>query len=90
MIFEGSRYANAPVLRVKDHDGVTRPAIYWDPFDSSTKFLYHTVIEGDRLDLLAFRYYRNAELWWFIANANPEVFYPEDLEPGQILRIPQA
>lgn len=44
---------------------------------------------GDRLDLLAFQYYGDVELWWVISQAN-------DIEPGTLnvvpgiqLRIPQ-
>ena len=45
---------------------------------------------GDRLDLLANRYYGNAELWWIIAQANGikgfTVLYSKNFK-GQ-LRIP--
>lgn len=43
----------------------------------------------DRLDLLAYRYYNDATLWWIIAMANNNstkgFMYPE---PGTQLRIP--
>ena len=43
----------------------------------------------DRLDLLAYRYYNDATLWWVIAMANNNstkgLMYPE---PGTQLRIP--
>jgi len=43
----------------------------------------------DRLDLLAYRYYNDATLWWIIAMANNNstkgLMYPE---PGTQLRIP--
>ena len=43
----------------------------------------------DRLDLLAYRYYNDATLWWLIAMANNNstkgLMYPE---PGTQLRIP--
>jgi hypothetical protein len=45
---------------------------------------------GDRLDLLANRYYLDPTLWWIIPSANPELstdsFY---LTPGIQLRIPK-
>ncbi len=88
MIFEGSRYERSKVLRVQDSKGVFHPTLYTDLQVDSSKFIRHTVIAGDRMDSLAFYYYRNAELWWFIAEANPEVFYPDDLVPGSVLRIP--
>jgi hypothetical protein len=43
----------------------------------------------DRLDLLAYRYYNDATLWWIIAMANNNstkgLMYPK---PGTQLRIP--
>lgn len=90
MIFQGSRYDGVPVLRAIGADGVSRPTVFGDVTDLSRRFLHHTVIEGDRIDTISFRYYGDPLLWWYIADANPEVFYPEDLQPGQSLRIPQG
>jgi copper chaperone CopZ len=39
----------------------------------------HTVREGDRLDLLAYKYYGDATRWWLISDANPEQLFPTDL-----------
>ena len=39
----------------------------------------HTVREGERLDLLAFKYYGDPTRWWQISDANPEEPYPPDL-----------
>ena len=39
----------------------------------------HTVRDGDRLDLLAFKYYGDPARWWQIADANPEFEFPSDL-----------
>jgi len=47
------------------------------------------VKQGDRLDLLANRFYRDSRLWWLIAEANPDYLYPDDLlEPGRQIIIP--
>lgn len=90
MIFEGSRYQGTPLLRVQAADGVIRPTSFGDVTDLSRRYLHHTVVDGDRMDSLAQRYFNNPLLWWYIADANPEVFYPDDLEPGTVLRIPQG
>jgi len=42
--------------------------------------------EGDRLDNLAFQYYGNPALWWFIARANGLVTM--NVPAGTQLRIP--
>ena len=45
---------------------------------------------GERLDLLAWKYYQDPELWWIISAANPELRKDSlYLEPGIQLRIPQ-
>lgn len=92
MIFENSRYENDVVIRVRDAAKVSHPAIYVDPFVDERDFTFtlYTVTEGERLDLLAAEFYGDSELWWLIARANPEVFYPENIEYGTILRIPDA
>jgi hypothetical protein len=56
--------------------------------DSFTLLAEHVVVEGDRPDLLAFRYLGSADPWWRIADANP-VFDPRELTatPGRLVRI---
>ena len=51
--------------------------------------ILHTVVVGERLDLLAFRYYNDSGLWWIISRANgldPSIISPE---VGLELKIPQ-
>lgn len=44
---------------------------------------------GDRLDLLAFEYYKDTNKWFLIAAANPDLQISSlYLEPGIQLRIP--
>jgi nucleoid-associated protein YgaU len=48
----------------------------------------HKVVAGDRLDLLAARYFGDPFQYWRIVDANP-AFTPEQLlEPGRELIIP--
>jgi len=49
---------------------------------------YHQVMDGDRIDLLAHRFYGDPVLWWVIAVANDIELVPTDLSVGDILRIP--
>ena len=44
---------------------------------------------GDRLDLLADKYYQDVELWWVIAQANAVGKGSLNITPGTNLRIPQ-
>jgi phage tail protein X len=52
--------------------------------------LQHRVAAGDRLDLLAARYFGDAQAGWRIADANPCLSPDELLEPGRVLFIPRG
>lgn len=87
MIGPDSRYA-ACILYV---DGSveflgTRPRIDTSPKPDDT---FHTVVEGDRIDLIAYRYFGDAGLWWIVCDYN-DIFFPLELEPGKALRIPSV
>lgn len=91
MIYAHSRYQTSQLIFVVDGEGEPRHIVDFPPprplAFSATR---HVVREFDRLDLLAAQYYGDPELWWVLAEANPEVFYPEDIPPGTSLRIPSA
>jgi len=57
------------------------------PLSETDRYVVTTV--GDRLDLLAYNYYRDTGLWWIIAAANNNItkgsLFPA---PGTQLRIP--
>ncbi len=46
---------------------------------------------GDRLDSLAYQFYKDVRLWWIIANANPTNVKRDGygLKPNIEIRIPQ-
>jgi hypothetical protein len=51
----------------------------------------HTIEEVDRLDHLAYKYYKQPRKWWRICDANPEFMSPQALlgkEPIVIERFP--
>lgn len=51
--------------------------------------VFHTVREGDRLDLLSYRYFGQAELWWIICDYN-DISFALDVAAGRVLRIPSS
>lgn len=59
-----------------------------DPVPEADTDSGYTVVGGDRIDLLAHRFYGDATLWWFIAVANDLELLPVDLDYGDVLRIP--
>jgi hypothetical protein len=52
--------------------------------------IYIEVRDGDRLDNLAYQYYRDVTLWWVIAQANNIGKGSMYIEPGQRIRFPSA
>lgn len=51
--------------------------------------IYIYVNSGDRLDLLASKYYGDVTFWWVIADANPGTFKGSfNILPGTRIRIP--
>ncbi len=61
------------------------------PVSDNDQFIYPRF--GERLDLLAHRFYGDVTLWWVIAKANGlkgKVFVPQDTEiriPGNISKV---
>jgi nucleoid-associated protein YgaU len=90
MIVQGSRYADlvASAYTVTTGDGRQErvlPIRFLPPTPATFR---HAIGPGDRLDLLASRYYGNPEKFWLIADAN-DALDPEDLlEPGLAVLIP--
>jgi hypothetical protein len=89
MIFKGSRYEKVGVMQVTDARGRTITALKIRFVPPTPAGFRHTVTTSDRLDLMAYRYYRNPEKFWLIGDANDELD-PEELirEPGRRVLIP--
>lgn len=82
-----NRYDNTSVL-VKNYRPYYKSKFYPNiPLSESDVYVITTA--GDRLDSLAYNYYRDSTLWWIIAMANNNItkgaLYPT---PGTQLRIP--
>ena len=85
MIGKQSRYASS-ILYV---DGEVEFLGSRKPIDTTPREdeRFHTIVEGDRVDILAYRYLGNPELWWIICDYN-EIAFPIELPQGAVLRIP--
>ena len=91
MITADSRYVGAVITTASGPDGETRQEMRAAfPRSRVISYTYHRVIEGERIDVLAHRTYGKATLWWRIADANPEILDWYDVEPGTIIRLPNA
>jgi len=84
-----ARYDNKTILKTSQNVPYFKGKFYPNiPLSENDIYVITTV--GDRLDYLAYTYYRDSELWWIIAVANNNVtngfLFPI---PGTQLRIPQ-
>jgi nucleoid-associated protein YgaU len=51
--------------------------------------VYLVTVQGDRLDLIAYTYYKDSTLWWVISMVNNDITFGSMFpEPGTQLRIP--
>ena len=55
-------------------------------FNDGDKFIFP--IDGERLETLAYRYYKDTTLWWIIAQANNIRDGSFGLKPDKQIRIP--
>ena len=89
MIAPSSRYAGLDIATVS-LDGrdvrYLRRRFLPDP-DGLFSLARHVVVDGDRLDNLAARYFADPEQFWQIADANAAVRPEELCTVGRVLRI---
>jgi hypothetical protein len=83
-----ARYDNSTILTTSDNKPYIKGKQYPNiPLSETDTYVITTI--GDRLDYLAYNYYRDSELYWIIAAANNNVtkgsLFPI---PGTQLRIP--
>ena len=74
--------------KVRKNGQVYYRSTYFANIPTSADDIYVITQYGDRLDLLAYQYYGNASLWWYIARANNmfTLNIPENIQ----LRIPSS
>ena len=88
MIFKGSRYDKTPVDQVTLANGQRVSALGIRFIPPTRAGYYHTFAAGERLDTLAYNFYRNPEKFWLIADANTEMDAEDLMQPGRQLLIP--
>ena len=81
------RYRNTKIFRDKNGKRYYRPTIVPNiPLRDSDLFIYPKV--GDRLELLAHKFYGDSNLWWIIAKANELTNGMIGLSSEKKIRIP--
>ena len=84
-----SRYKNTKSLVDKNNRNYKANTEY-PKFPIKVNDIYYGTTQGDRLDLLASRFYQDVTKWWVIAEANNLEVLSYDLKPGIQLRIPKT
>lgn len=82
-----SRYTNIDINKTDSGKLYRRNAIYPN-VPVTEDDIYVIATAGDRYDTLARQFYRDASLWWIIANANNHQRASLNVTPGVQLRIP--
>lgn len=89
-ILRDSRYENEYVF----YDDADPEKDFIDPIretqfgESGESDYLIKVVEGMRLDVLAYENYGSPSLQWVIMDANPSLSDPTDIKPGDVLTIP--
>ncbi len=91
MFFKGSRYAKVTTLEITDSKGRTIQYKATRLIPEIEARLTHKVQRGERLDHVAYRYFRDPERYWRICDVN-NAMWPDDpvSEPGRRILIPSS
>lgn len=83
-----NRYEDIPQKTGDNGKRVVRSIIY-PPIPRNIEDTYIITTIGDRLDLLAYKYYSSVSYWWIIAQANEIGKGDLNIPVGVQLRIPK-
>lgn len=91
MFFKGTRYATVGEHEITDSKGQIRRYKKIRFIPETRPQRGHAVQDGERLDHIAYRYYRDAERFWRICDAN-RAMWPDALvaEVGRTILIPAS
>lgn len=54
----------------------------------SVPYITHVVEAKESFESLANRYFGNEKLYWYIADQNPQIKFPDTIPVGTLVRIP--
>jgi hypothetical protein len=89
MITKDSRYAKVGAYTVVDDRGREHRALRMRITPPTAAEFQHTITESDRLDLLAYQFYRKPDRFWRLCDANTAAMDPDELlQPGRRILVP--
>lgn len=90
MILQNSRFVDSNVVTSTVHGKPAQVVASSAPKPYTFAFTSYQLVQGDTLDTLSQKYFNDPELWWVIADANPEVLLWYPVPVGMTIRIPSA
>jgi hypothetical protein len=91
-IYKGSRYEYSTIDYVATNtDYVEKPLVLYAFTNLGlVNYWQHTYQSGERLDQIAYKYYKRPEFWWVIPEFNPGIDDFNNITPGTVLVIPNV
>ena len=84
-----SRYVSAFSVVVETDRGNVRALYRKQPqIQVNRRYSRQVVAEWDRIELITAVELNSATLWWIAADINPHFHHPDDLVPGELIRVP--
>jgi len=91
MIFLDSRYAEGKIIKPYNVLRNSYELTVLRQFPNTLSgVIYYEWTDGDRIDLVATKFYGDPEYWWQIMDINPSILNPMEITPGTIIRIPSV
>lgn len=93
-VSQRSRYLAAPQVTIEGSSAAlpergNNITIYTPPVVfKNAQFRRYQIVQGDTYQSLAEKVLGTAFDWWRIADMNPQIFWPDDLVPGTVIRLP--
>ena len=82
------RYQYTKIKKNKFGEQVYKSTLY-PHIKKNEDDLYIRTVDGDRLDNLAYEYYKDPSLWWILARANKIGLGSLNVKAGKQIRIPE-
>lgn len=91
-IYKGSRYEYSTIdyFSTKENEASKPYVMYQFSNLGLTTYWEHVYQTGERLDEIAFKYYKRPEYWWIIPEYNPQIENINAIPAGTVLRIPNV
>ena len=91
-LYVSSRYYNQSVDFIQLEDGGDITPVVFYQFDniSGQNYYLYTYKKGDKLYQLSYKFFGRPDMWWAIAEYNPQIQNIMNINPGTVIRIPNV